>query len=109
MACHMQHTTLPYRISNPPAALRKAKLDNIALVPASLLPLKGTYQPIANRLPKGSVLCVETASPRHKWVLEKVAQFLRSHGRQVVTLPFGKITRKKPTPQPTAVNLKLAW
>jgi hypothetical protein len=53
----MKHT-LPYGVGEPPARLKKARLDNIALVPASLLPLKGTYQPLANRLPTGSVLCV---------------------------------------------------
>lgn len=49
---------LPYPLSEPPARLKKAKLDNIALVPASLLPLKGTYQPIANNLPTRRVLFV---------------------------------------------------
>jgi hypothetical protein len=54
----MKHTYLPYQITEPPARLKKATLDNIALVPASLLPLKGTYQHVANSYPTGSVLCV---------------------------------------------------
>ena len=41
----------PYHIGKPPRAIRKAKLDNIALVPASLLFRKGKYQTIANNLP----------------------------------------------------------
>src|SRR2546421_210563 len=50
--------TRPYRIGNPPRALRKAKLDNIALVPASLLYQKGKYQTIANNLPgQGVLIC----------------------------------------------------
>jgi hypothetical protein len=57
--------TLPYRFSEPPERLKKARLDNIALVPASLLPLKGTYQVLANRLPTGSVLVVP-GTPRQK-------------------------------------------
>jgi hypothetical protein len=42
----------------PPRALRKARLDNIAIVPGSLLPHKATYQALANRLPPGDVLIV---------------------------------------------------
>src|SRR5207244_11449207 len=57
---------LPYLLTEPPDALKKARLDNIALVPASLLTLKTAYTELANTLPKGSILCVQTASPRHK-------------------------------------------
>jgi len=45
----MQHTLQV--VGEPPEALQKARLDNIALVPASLLPLKSTYKRIANNLP----------------------------------------------------------
>ncbi len=41
-----------------PRAVRKARLDNIAIVPGSLLPYKATYQALANRLPPGDVLLV---------------------------------------------------
>ncbi len=83
----MNHRLLPSRITTPPAAVRHAKLDNIALVPASMLPLKGTYRPIANKLPKGSVLICDTpAKPKLQAILTKVATFFRSHGRQVRTL-----------------------
>lgn len=80
-----------YQLTNPPEALRKAKLDNIALVPASLLPLKETYQPLANTLPKGSILLVQTQSPRQRKILEKVTACLRTHGRQVITLPIERL------------------
>ena len=42
----------------PPRALRKARLDNIAIVPGSLLPYRAAYQALANRLPPGDVLIV---------------------------------------------------
>jgi len=88
------NTSLPYRFSDPPARLKKARLDNIALVPASLLSSKDTtYQLLANRLPKGAILCVETASPRQKKILASVVSFLRSHGQQVYTLPIERFTR----------------
>jgi len=59
---------VPYQFSEPPGRLKKARLDNITLVPASLLPLKGTYQPLANRLPKGSILCVPGSQCQQKIV-----------------------------------------
>src|SRR5690348_9943821 len=92
----MQNTL--HVVGEPPRQLRKARLDNIALVPASLLPLKGTYQPLANTLPKGSVLVVQSQSARQKKILERVTAFLRTHGRQVITLPierFGKTTHQR--------------
>lgn len=64
--------SLLYQDTQAPAAIRKAKLDTIALVPASLLPLKGTYQPIANTLPKGNILLVQSQSLGHKRILEEV-------------------------------------
>jgi len=94
-------------VVEPPAALRKARLDNIALVPASLLPLKGTYQPIANRLPKGSVLCVQSQSPRQKKILIQVVQFFRNHGHTVITLPIEKL-QKKTSRKTHAQTLRLA-
>jgi len=98
-----------FLITNPPEALKKAKLDNIALVPASLLPLKGTYQPLANTLPKGSILLVQSQSSTHKRILEKVASFLKTHSRQVITLPIeriGKTTHQRK--RANAETLRLA-
>jgi hypothetical protein len=47
-----------YRLTNPPKALLNAQLDNIALVPASMLPLTETLKEKVNTLPKGGVfLC----------------------------------------------------
>ncbi len=103
---------LPYRVGEPPASLKKARLDNIALVPASLLSSKDhTYQPLANRLPKGSVLCIETASPRQKRILESVVSFLRNHGHTVITLPIEKLTKRTVNANPGAgaQNLTLAF
>src|SRR5712692_2057705 len=102
------NTSLPYHISEPPARLKKARLDNIALVPASLLPLKGTYQPLANQLPTGSVLCVPGTTRQQK-IMAKVTTFFRDHGRQVITLPIERIARKIQKPRQRAENLSLAF
>ena len=103
----MKHT-LPYGVGEPPARLKKARLDNIALVPASLLPLKGTYQPIANNLPTGSMLCVPGTQSQQK-IMAKVTHFFRDHGHQVITMPIEKITkRNQKHPRSQAETLRLA-
>src|SRR5712692_1038402 len=103
------NTSLPYHISEPPARLKKARLDNIALVPASLLKNKAIYQPIANTLPTGSVLVVP-GTLRQQKIMAKVTSFFRDHGRSVISMPIEKITgtMKKAT-QPAAENLQLAF
>src|SRR5437588_11701199 len=101
--------SLPYPLTEPPEALKKARLDNIALVPASLLTSKDSYQNVANTLPNGSILLVQTASPRHKRILEKVASFLRTHSRQVITLPIERIKQTTHQRKPrSAETLQLA-
>ncbi len=103
----MRYATLPF--SDPPEALKKARLDNIALVPASLLKHKQMYQPIANNLPTGSVLCVP-GTQRQQKIMMKVTSFFRDHGRSVITMPLERVTRNiKKTPRPHAENLKLAF
>src|SRR5437763_17127343 len=85
----MKQLCLPYRFSKPPRAVRKARLDNVALVPASLLPRKGTYQTIANNLPKGGVLICQTEKKQQiSAILKSVADFFRHHGHFVKTLPY---------------------
>jgi len=55
-----------YRITNPPQAILNARLDNIAIVPASLLGMKALWQTAANTLPKGGVLlCHSEKNSRH--------------------------------------------
>jgi hypothetical protein len=84
--------TLPYRIGNPPKALRKAKLDNIALVPASLLYQKGEHQTIANNLPgEGVLICQSHKKERITTILEHVAVFFRQRGHFVLVLPYSVI------------------
>ena len=70
--------------TSPPRALRKAKLDNLVLVPASLLPLKGKFQAIANQQPEGTTLVVLPAGdslPRR--TLERVATRMQVKGQPV--------------------------
>ena len=72
----------------PPRALKRAKLDNLVLVPASLLPYKAEYQAIANQQPPGSTLIVLPSSGnRQRSTLEHVASGLRAKGRTVALVP----------------------
>ena len=80
-------TTKPF--GRPPRAIRKAKLDNIALVPASLLYQKGKYQTIANNLPgQGVLICQTDKKERISHILDRVAAFFRQNGHFVKTLPY---------------------
>ena len=76
----------PDRFTRPPRALRRrqVKLDNVALVPASLLPDKAHWQQLANELPDGSVLvCVPMNENKPRPPYLAVARTLRAKGLTV--------------------------
>jgi hypothetical protein len=76
-----------YRFARAPKALHSARLDNIAIVPASMLPLKGTIQHMLNTLPQGGVfLCHSAANAKQKRVLERVGEVFKQHGHVVTNL-----------------------
>jgi hypothetical protein len=77
----------PYRLTRTPPALQRARLDNLALLPASFLSYKEQWQQIANGLPNGSVLIIlpETAHKLRK-PIEAVATHLKTSGYQVTTI-----------------------
>ena len=72
-----------------PRALRRpqVKLDNLTLVPASLLPRKADYEAIADQLPRGEVLLVlpPPGSPE-RTTMQRLAQLFRARGRHVTVL-----------------------
>jgi hypothetical protein len=75
--------------SRPPRALRRPclKLDNIALVPASLLPFKHERQAVANGLPHGSVLlCSRSGNRRQQQILQAVSRHMQANGRRVLAV-----------------------
>ena len=88
----MKQLQLPFHIVEPPRSVRKAQLDNIALVPASLLFKKSKYQRIANNLPQGGILICQTEQKqRITNILDQVAAWLRHNGHFVRTLPYSLI------------------
>lgn len=74
-----------YRLTGPPRSLRRsnAHLDNVALVPASMLPFKGQWQHVANSLPRGGLLIVLPDQAKQQRVVRAVASQFRKHGKRV--------------------------
>jgi hypothetical protein len=86
------NNTRIYRIVRPPRAIRKAKLDNIALVPASLLHRKSKYQTIANNLPTGGVFIRQSnKTQKISRIFERVAKLFQEKGHFVRTLLYSLI------------------
>jgi hypothetical protein len=81
-----------YQITNPPQALLKARLDNIAIVPASMLGFKALWQTAANTLPKGGVLlCHSQKNMRQRKLLERIGETFRQQGHAVMNLPVEQV------------------
>jgi hypothetical protein len=86
-----------YRLTNPPKALLKARLDNMAIVPASMLPLTDTLKKKVNTLPKGGVfLCYAQENSRQKKILERVEETFREQGHAVRSMSMGEVYKNSP-------------
>jgi len=91
------HRSYRYRLTNPPKALRKARLDNIAIVPASMLPLTQTIKEKVNMLPKGGVfLCYAQKNSRQRKILERVEETFREQGHVVRSLSMQEVYTTTP-------------
>jgi hypothetical protein len=79
-------------LTNPPKPILKARLDNIAIVPASMLPLTETLKERVNTLPKGGVfLCYAKENSRQRKILELVEETFREHGHMVRSMSMGEV------------------
>jgi hypothetical protein len=86
-----------YRLTNPPKALLKARLDNIAIVPASMLPLTETLKEKVNTLPKGGVfLCYARENSRQRKIIERVEETFREQGHAVKSMSMGEAYKTNP-------------
>jgi hypothetical protein len=86
------------RLTNPPKALLKARMDNIAIVPASMLPLTETLKEKVNTLPKGGVfLCYAQDNSRQRKILERVGETFREHGHAVKSMSVGEVYKAIPS------------
>ena len=86
-----------YRLTHPPKALLKARLDNIAIVPASMLPLTKLLKEKVNTLPPGAVfLCYAVENTRQRKVLERVEETFREQGHAVKSMSVGEVYKTTP-------------
>ena len=86
-----------YRLTRPPQALLTARLDNIAIVPASMLPLTPILKEKMNTLPKGGVfLCYAKENSRQQKILEKVEETFREQGHAVTSMSVGEVYKTTP-------------
>ena len=84
-----------YRLTHPPKALLKARMDNIAIVPASMLPLTETLKERINTFPSGAVLlCYAEENTRQRKILARVEETFRAHGHTVRHLSMGEVYTK---------------
>ncbi len=84
----------PARLASPPTAVRRARLDNLALVPASLLPYKEQWQQLVDQLPDGTTLIVlPVAESPQRTTLQMVARGLRAKGQSVTTVQADEVAR----------------
>ena len=88
---------LRYRLTNPPKALLKARMDNIAIVPASMLPLTETLKERINTLPQGAVfLCYAEENSRQRKILARVEETFREQGHVVRSLSMREVYKTTP-------------
>ncbi len=81
-----------YRFNRPPTPLLKAKLDNLSLVPASMLPLKGQFKSLANSYPQGTVVIYHSdQNSKQTKILNNVSDHLKSKGYKVADLNANQI------------------
>jgi hypothetical protein len=86
-----------YRLTHPPKAVLKARLDNIAIVPASMLPLTKILKEKVNTLPKGGVfLCYAKENRRQRRILQRVEETFREHGHAVKSMSVGEVFKTNP-------------
>jgi hypothetical protein len=84
-------------LTNPPKALLKARLDNIAIVPASMLPLTKIMKEKVNMLPEGGVfLCYAQENSRQRKILERVEETFREQGHAVKSMSVGEVYKTTP-------------
>ena len=87
-----------YRCTKPPKALGKARLENIAIVPASMLPFQKTLQALIHALPQGAVfLCHAEKNTRQRQLLARVEEAFREQGYTVMNLSMGEVYTKSRT------------
>jgi|SRR5437016_3874240 len=75
----------------------EARLDNIAIVPASMLPFQKTVQELIHTLLQGAVfLCHAEENTRQRKLLERVEETFRQQGHAVMHLSMEQVYKNTP-------------
>jgi prephenate dehydrogenase len=81
-----------YRLTRPPRAIRSAQLDNIAIVPASMLTGKESLKEKVKTPPRRQVFLYHTKeNTKQKQILERVKEIFRRLGYAVTLLPMERV------------------
>jgi Fe-S oxidoreductase len=81
-----------YRLTRPPRAIRSAQLDNIAIVPASMLTDKEDLNEKVKKFPRRQVFLYHTKeNTRQRQILERVREAFRRLGYAVTLLPMEQV------------------
>ena len=81
-----------YTLTRPPRAIRRATLDNIAIVPASMLTGTEELQEKVKKLPRRQVLlCHTRENTKQKRILEHVKEIFRRLGYGVTLLSMEQV------------------
>jgi hypothetical protein len=72
-------------------------MDNIAIIPASMLPLTKIVKEKVNTLPKGGVfLCYAQENSRQRKILERVEETFREQGHAIKSMSVGEVYKTTP-------------
>ena len=87
-------------LNHPPQAVSRAKLDNLALVPGSLLSQKDKWRGLLDELPAGSRLIIlPSADSSARRTLQKVSSSLQAKGKRVTTVSADSVSSPASTTQ----------
>jgi hypothetical protein len=83
-----------YQLTKPPKALGTT-FDNIAIVPASILPFRKSLHELINNLPPGAVfLCHSQENSGQRQLLERVGQRFRQQGYAVKAMSTHQVYKR---------------
>jgi hypothetical protein len=81
-----------YKLTRPPRAIRQATLDNIAIVPASMLTDKEDLKEKVGKLSRRQVFLYHTKeNTKQRQILERVKEIFRRLGYAVTLLPMEQV------------------
>ena len=81
-----------YKLTRPPRAIRQATLDNIAIVPASMLTDKEDLKEKVKKFPRRQVFLYHTKeNTKQRQLLERVREVFRHFGYAVTLLPMEQV------------------